>query len=48
VLAALVFRELLGPSTIAGGILVLAAVAITLVTSRPGSGKPVAVDWVQP
>ena len=29
-LAALIFHEVLGPGTIAGGILVLAAVAITL------------------
>jgi drug/metabolite transporter (DMT)-like permease len=39
VLAAIVFRELLGPATIAGGVLVLAAVAITLATSRPASAE---------
>ena len=39
VLAAIVFGELLGPATIAGGVLVLAAVAITLATSRPASAE---------
>ena len=39
VLAALIFGELLGPATIAGGVLVLAAVAITLSASRPASAE---------